>query len=508
MDRGHIQDISSSTTTQKPSINKIPYSTARLSHSVFNYSFPVTIGPKYLRLFFYPSTYTDGFNRYDASFTVISNGFTLLKDFNASLSADFEGVDTIYKEYIIYVGDDRRLDLSFIPSNGNSTNYAFINGIEVLSMPNDLYYTSPDDHGFSLVDTSYTQYSIQTNVALETDYRIRVGVQATESNIKDTNMLRNWNSNDTNYLRTPTSRDFISKDVTGTKNITVTPDYMAPKDLFRTSRDLGTNGTLNKLLNLTWEFPVDTGFYYLIRLHFCELDPMIKTQGDRVFIIYLQGCVAEDQADVLKWTDNQNGLAVHRNYAVFIPKSDDYYNNKNKKVNISLQMHPYSNSRETEFSDPFLNGLEIFKISDIDLDNLAGPNPDLIQDLNYPQVQEKKSKQRIGGMTIIEVIFEVVFGVMVISLVVFFVLRGKRETKEKKSKTTKESKSSTTSKWGPLSFSTTKSTKAHKIHLYHHIFAATFLSSRCVMPQITSMNYSLLALEDSAMCTKGTSTKV
>ncbi|PNX93527.1 receptor-like protein kinase FERONIA-like protein [Trifolium pratense] len=301
------------------------------------------------------------------------------------------------------------------------------------------------------------------------DYRIRVGVQATESNIQDTNMLRNWNSNDTNYLRTPTSRDFVSKDVTGTMNITVTPDYMAPKDLFRTSRDLGTNGTLNKLLNLTWEFPVDTGFYYLIRLHFCELDPMIKKPGDRVFIIYLQGCVAEDQADVLKWTDNQNGLAVHRNYAVFIPKSDDYYNNKNKKVNISLQMHPYSNSRETEFSDPFLNGLEIFKISDIDLDNLAGPNPDPIQDLNYPQVQEKKSKQRIGGMTIIEVIFEVVFGVMVISLVVFFVLRGKRETKEKKSKTTKESKSSTTSKWGPLSFSTTKSTSTQNSSLPSHL---------------------------------------
>ncbi|KAK2455418.1 receptor protein kinase FERONIA [Trifolium repens] len=102
--------------------------------------------PKFLRLFFYLSTYTNSFNRHDASFTVISNGFTLLKDFNALLNADVEGVDTLLKEYVINVGEDQRLDLSFIPSNGNSNNYAFIIGIEVLSMPNDLYYTPPEDN--------------------------------------------------------------------------------------------------------------------------------------------------------------------------------------------------------------------------------------------------------------------------------------------------------------------------------------------------------------------------
>jgi len=162
--------ISVPKTTQNPSINKIPYSTARLSHSIFNYSLPVTTGPKFLRLFFYPTTYTNGFNRYDASFTVISNGFTLLKDFNASLNADVEGVDdTILKEYVINVGDDQRLDLSFIPSSGNSNNYGFINGIEVLSMPDDLYYTPLEDPGFSLVgSTIIPAYTISSNVALET----------------------------------------------------------------------------------------------------------------------------------------------------------------------------------------------------------------------------------------------------------------------------------------------------------------------------------------------------
>jgi hypothetical protein len=66
--------VSVPTTTQKPSINKIPYSTTCLSHTIFNYSFPVTTGPKFLRLFFYPSTYTNGFNRHDASFTDLNSG--------------------------------------------------------------------------------------------------------------------------------------------------------------------------------------------------------------------------------------------------------------------------------------------------------------------------------------------------------------------------------------------------------------------------------------------------
>ncbi|CAJ2665841.1 unnamed protein product [Trifolium pratense] len=443
------------TTTQNSSTNKIPYSTARLSHTIFNYSFPVTTGPKFLRLFFYPSTYTNGFNRHDASFTVISNGFTLLKDFNASLNADVEGVDTLLKEYVINVGDDQRLDLSFIPSTGNSNNYAFINGIEVLSMPSDLYYTAPTDPGISLVGTTITPaYTIPTTVALETDYRIKVGVQPNAPDIQDTGMLRSWNTNDTDYLKTPTARDFVSGDVTRTSNITVTPDYVAPKELFKSSRDLGTNSTLNQLLNLTWVFPVDYGFYYLIRLHFCELDPDITNTGDRVFTIYLQGNVAEQQADVMKWTLNKKGVAVQRNYAISIPKSN---NNGNKKVNLSLQMHPLSNNtRETVYSDPFLNGLEIFKISDYSLKNLAGPNPDPIQNPNNPNAGQNKKKS-ISGTTLVGVVLGAVFGVILVFIVVFFVFRSKRKTKGEMATTTKVSKSSATSKWGPLSFSTTKS---------------------------------------------------
>ncbi|KAK2366025.1 receptor protein kinase FERONIA [Trifolium repens] len=272
-------------------------------------------------------------------------------------------------------------------------------------------------------------------------------------------MLRKWNIDDTDYLRTPTSRDFVSGDVKRSSNITVTPDYMAPKELFISSRDLGTNSTLNGLLNLTWEFPVDSGFFYLIRLHFCELDPSITKAGDRVFTIYLQKQMALEQADVMKWTENQEGVAVQRNYAISIPKS-----NNNKKVNLSLQMHPFGNgdSRHTLYSDPFLNGLEILKISDNSLKNLAGPNPDPIQNPNNPNLV-RNNKKSISGTTLIGVVLGVVFGVILVLIVVFFVFRSKRKTKGEMATTIKESKSSATSKWGPLSFSTTKSSTQNSL---------------------------------------------
>ncbi|TKY50155.1 Receptor protein kinase FERONIA [Spatholobus suberectus] len=411
-------------TRQSPSTNRVPYTTARLSRSQFNYSFPVSAGPKFVRLFFYPASYPS-FPRTDASFTVQSNQFTLLNGFNASLNADAENTETVFREYVVNVGNGERLDLSFTPSQPNS--YAFINGIEVLSMPSDLYYTSATDVGFKFLGSD-TLYSVGTSLALETEYRIKVGGQEISPR-NDTGLFRNWAGHDEDYLTTPILKDNLPLD-DGGRNITVNPDYVAPKELYRTARDMGKNATLNQGLNLTWEFPVDTGFTYMVRLHFCELDPNITDLGYRVFFIYIASQVAEDHADVMKWSQRQRGLAVYRNYAVLIPK-----NNAQKKVNLSLQMHPYGNSRDKIYSDPFLNGLEIFKISDPGTNNLAGPNPDPVQtpQSNIP-VQKGKSSSG-SGTTIIGVVAGVLSGVVLISFVVFFVF-----------------------KCGPLSFSTTKST--------------------------------------------------
>ncbi|BAU01384.1 hypothetical protein VIGAN_11060700 [Vigna angularis var. angularis] len=314
-------------------------------------------------------------------------------------------------------------------------------------MPTDLYYTPANDTGFTFIESS-TLYSVGTSSALQTEYRIKAGGQEI-SPYNDSGLFRDWAAEERYFIKGNPKNDDLPADMDGKMNITVNPDYLAPKELFRTARSMGRNATLNRMSNLTWEFPVDCGFTYVIRLHFCELDPNINDIGGRKFCIYIASHFAETGADVMKWSQKQKGLAVHKNYAILIPKND-----AQKKFNLSLQMHPYESSVDTRYSDAFLNGLEIFKISDSN--NLAGPNPEPVQ---TPQnnVPSQNGKTSSRSTTIIGAIAGVVSGIVLISLIVFLVVffRRKRTTKPKDYN---KSKSSVTSKWGPLSFKTTKST--------------------------------------------------
>ncbi|MED6172750.1 hypothetical protein PIB30_052921 [Stylosanthes scabra] len=374
--------------TTQASPNQVPYTTARLSKTEFSYSFPVTHGRKFVRLFFYPASYP-GFDRYNAVFTVKSEGFTLLKDFNASLNADAANKDTIFKEYIINVDDGQRINVTFTPNTSHPNAYAFVNGIEVVSMPTDLYFTEPTAQQIIFVGHPGVPYNMENSSALETDYRIKVGGN-TITPKADSGMLRNWEGDDADYLITQTALYSLSGDVTGKMNVTVNPDYAAPTELYRTSRDMGMNKTLNQMTNLTWEFPLDFGFNYMIRLHFCELDPDINVPSDRAFNIYVAGQLVEHDASVLTWT-KQKGIAVQRDYVVMIQGTNQ------QKFNLSLQLHPLG-SRNTLYSDTLLNGLEIFKISDPASNNLAGPNPDPILPPFTPphySVKSPNSKQKI-----------------------------------------------------------------------------------------------------------------
>ncbi|QHO17309.1 hypothetical protein HN873_033839 [Arachis hypogaea] len=406
----------------QPSPNKVPYTTARLSNFEFSYSFPVTVGRKFVRLFFYPASYA-AFDRHNAFFTVKSEGFTLLKDFDASLNADAANSDTIFKEYIINVDDGQRINLTFTPNTSRPNSYAFVNGIEVISMPSDLYFSEPSGQQVVLVGYPGVPYNMQNSSALQTDYRIKVGGN-TITPKADTGMLRNWAGDDADYLRTPSAVYMLSGDF-GKMNITVSPDYEAPVELYRTSRDMGSNRTLNQMTNLTWEFPVDSGFTYMLRLHFCELYASINKTGDRVFNIYIAGQLAEDRADVLKWS-KQNGIAVQRDYAVTIPGTTQ------DKFNLSLQFHPASG---TLYSDAFLNGLEIFKISDPASNSLAGPNPPIPHPFAPPHFSVSvKSSQNSRIIIIIVIMIISVSAVFIfLSSVVFFLLRKQKKKSIKRS---------------------------------------------------------------------------
>lgn len=435
---------------QPTTSTSVPCITARVSHSEFTYVLPVTSGPKFIRLYFYPATYQN-FERSKALFSVKIGPYTLLHEFNASLTADFDDnpLDpTIYREFCINVVDEQWLNITFIPSPNTIDTHAFINGIEVVSMPPYLYYTKPDDpeNGFNFIGEPNQRVRIENNTALEMVYRINVGGGGIPP-YKDTGMFRMWSAEGA-YL-TSSGTSVLPVNLTVHLQFNQIPNYTAPEQVYRTARSMGMDNELNKKYNLTWQFPVDYGFMYMVRLHFCEFEGEILVIGDRVFLIFINNQSAEGGFDVIGQSGG-NGVPIYKDYAVLMPNAQ----RNEKKLNLSVALQANPADWKTRRSDAILNGIEIFKLSNFG-GNLAGPNPDprdiLIPKTTTPPSQLQKRRTRVAILkAIIGTLGGVVFIVAVLSIVGFLIFRRNKRIKQ-------EGSSDGTSWWYPFSSSKTKS---------------------------------------------------
>ncbi|KAF7129657.1 hypothetical protein RHSIM_Rhsim10G0054400 [Rhododendron simsii] len=360
--------ISSKATEQPLPYDPIPYATARLSRLPFAYTFRVTPGQKLIRLHFYPASYRGGFKRSEAFFTVKAGPYTLLSNFSASLTVDALGLPSLIKEYCVDVDEDQPLIITFSPSRiGNSDEvYAFVNGIEIISMPAALYHTL-EGSPVALIIGKSDQFIVDKSIALETVHRLNVGGSSISS-IEDMRMFRDWYE-DTNYLLEKSS----VKPVTTTIRIKYTsiPPYTAPQKVYQTSWSLVPDKQANKTeSNFTWRLPVDLGFRYLLRLHFCELEYEIKESGRMEFSIFVNEQVAEAKGDLIKWSGG-NGVAVYKDYVVMMEGD-----RMEGKRDLLIVLRPH-NHGWTEPIDATIKGVEVFKLSNHDK-NLAGVNPVLL----------------------------------------------------------------------------------------------------------------------------------
>ncbi|CAK8540757.1 unnamed protein product [Lathyrus sativus] len=260
-----------SLTSQPISLSNIqtPYLTARVSFSSFTYSFSsINSSPLFIRFHFYPTSYQN-FQPFNAFFSVkVNNNLTLLKNFNPSLwLRNDDDEEKITKEYCIQIKPNEKLDITFIPNNINQSNvyYAFVNAIEVVSMPSFLYYTDLSDtnYHFNLLgfDDSSSEYKIRNDKALETVYRVNVGDNQVPPNV-DTGMFRNWDKDFPLYLekQLPQSVPVDWVDHLNFKNNTI-PNYTAPEAVYLTARSYGMD--VKEDYNVTWNFEVDSAFTYM-----------------------------------------------------------------------------------------------------------------------------------------------------------------------------------------------------------------------------------------------------
>ncbi|XP_073124011.1 probable receptor-like protein kinase At5g38990 isoform X2 [Henckelia pumila] len=243
----------SSAISQCISADPIAYKNARISRSMFSYTFHTEPGQKFIRLHFNPTTYK-GFKRYKDLFTVEAASFTLLHNFSASLTAGALGVKSFVKEFCINVQENQQLEMVF--SSQSQDTYAFINGIEIKSVPSPHSYL----HGVG----------IGQSTALEMVHREKV---------KQGTLLVPHDD---------------SSDVFG---------------MWETHPEEKPNRS-NKI---KWKIPVSVGFRYLVRLHFSHLGIDMTETVD----VMLKVLGKEMNADIVVERD-KNGILGYRDYLVLM----------------------------------------------------------------------------------------------------------------------------------------------------------------------------------------------
>ncbi|KAA3454077.1 putative receptor-like protein kinase [Gossypium australe] len=303
------------------------YQTARIFNGPSHYSFSIKEqGRHWIRLHFFPFVFQE-YDMSKAKFSVSAQNFSLTREPQS-------GNVSVVKEYCLNITSNN-LVLSFIP---DSKSFAFINALEVLSIPENVV---PEEA--KTVDRKGDKKSLR-ELALETVERVDMG-NSTVLPQNDT-LWRLWVSDDS-YLIDKNLGSFVSN--VSAVNFTgglVTED-IAPASVYGTATRFNLDDP-NLNANLTWSFDVDPGFDYAVRLHFCDIVSNSTQQG-----VFLEIFINTHSAGHLD-------LGSQTSHVLGAPYFMDVYTraSASRKLNVSV-----GSSNIVNFPSVVLNGLEIMKIN-------------------------------------------------------------------------------------------------------------------------------------------------
>ncbi|KAG9452734.1 hypothetical protein H6P81_005638 [Aristolochia fimbriata] len=325
-DEGQIVTANSSASFPSPL-----YQSLRVFTSLSSYEFRIRQrGRHWVRLYLHPLP-SINHDLSSSPLTVVTEAFVLLNNFT------FKNQNTpfLFKEYLINVTTNL-LTISFIPSNNS---VAFVNAIEVVSVPDELI---PDQ----VVSVSPSApFGGLSNYGLETVYRLNMGGPLITP--QNDTLGRTW-ENDRKYLHVNSSAVNVSVAPSNVKYPPVLTPEMAPNWVYATAETMGDANVPNGSFNITWVFKVDPDFNYFIRLHFCDI--VSSTLNELLFEVYINSELVLPSFDLSTKT---GGLAV--------PYFKDFVSNSSDGSNtLSVSLGPDS---DTDIADALLNGLEIMKIS-------------------------------------------------------------------------------------------------------------------------------------------------
>ncbi|CAO2825312.1 unnamed protein product [Amaranthus hypochondriacus] len=403
----------SNSTAKAVEATTTPYNVARIFCVTTKYSIPVTTwGPKLVRLYFPPlSTFYDIIDTESSFLSLTINKFKILNNFsaytvkeNANVRPDSTAPETNGLVREIYISLEKRdghkaINLTFSPSNPDG--FGFINGVEIISVPDGLYVNHSGSNMIpyltgGLQDYFDNPFRFPHSIAMENIIRLNVGGSTVYPG-EDSGIRRTWFGKDDQYFWEYNNHTSIYNNVTSINYTVATPSYSAPELVYSTMRMMGPPHFEYKIEDqsiMTWSFEVDIGFDYLVRLHFCELDPKINSTGQRVFDVSINNQMGARDINVFASTGGIY-IPMYRDFITFI--YDDSFSSDNGldsfkttgDLRVTLSPNPIR-----VYDGCMLNGLEIFKLSSSD-GSLTAPNSNL---------QIQKRKHGLSKSTIIFII--------------------------------------------------------------------------------------------------------
>ncbi|KNA09429.1 hypothetical protein SOVF_153640 [Spinacia oleracea] len=323
-------DVSSSKLPPPPPLPL--YNSARIFPSAASYKFPISQpGFHLIRLYFFPLPHTT-YNLSNAVFRVTTENFVLLHDFTVP------NPTPIFKEYLLNL-TTQTLTLKFSPKKNS---FAFINAIEVISVPDDL-----------ISDTASAVPSVE-NVegvakhAFEVALRLNVGGPLLTP--RNDTLWRTWYPDEEfNAFPEGTNKTGVNPREVKYPEGGATR-FIAPSWVYATAAEMGNADTIKANFNLTWKMPVDPSYDYLIRLHFCDVVSIAL--NELYFNVYVNGMMGAPSFDLSTLTSALS-TAYYRDFVI----------NSTTIANglVIIQVGPASGGS----GDPnaILNGVEVIKMS-------------------------------------------------------------------------------------------------------------------------------------------------
>ncbi|KAL0712356.1 hypothetical protein Bca4012_019334 [Brassica carinata] len=311
---------------------KVPqiYRTARVFARQAKYEFNVHDKGTYMVRLHFNRLTSSKIDLSDADFHVTVNGHVVLRNFNGNGDDDSWKV----REFLIWV-DVREVVVRFVPSKDSKL--AFVNAIEVISAPKDLIA----DVATTVSRDGTGKLSGLAKQAMEVVYRINVGGRKVTP-FNDT-LWRTWLPDDD-----------LFKTVDGSSH----KAYFTGRIKYKpggASREVGPDNVYNtaRVGNvMSWDFPVSTGYKYLIRMHFCDIAS--KSLGMLYFNLYINGNLAYQDFDI---SDSTGYVLASPYYIDFVV--DLTADSKSSSIIVSV-----GPSNKTSVGvDAMLNGLEIMKMN-------------------------------------------------------------------------------------------------------------------------------------------------